>query len=107
MLIANEVGGIEGGDKLITKCEKLSKLGKLFKSQKSARLENKYLKSRNSPNFGAKKNKPSFLTFNAKTVFNHLRLAFTKAPILWHFDPKYYIWIETEVLNYAISDLLS
>ena len=34
MLAANEVGGIEGGNKLIEKYRKLSKIGKLFKSQK-------------------------------------------------------------------------
>ena len=42
---ANEVGGIEGGDKSIEKCGKLSKTGKLFKSQKSSKSQ-KSAKSR-------------------------------------------------------------
>ena len=32
VLTANEVDGIEDGNELIKKCEKLSKTGKLFKS---------------------------------------------------------------------------
>ena len=40
-------------------------------------------------------------------AFNRLRLAFTKTPILWHFDPKCHIWIETDALGYAIGSVLS
>ena len=40
-------------------------------------------------------------------VFNHLGLAFTKAPILWHFDPKCHILIETNISGYAIGGMLS
>ena len=79
---ANKVSGIEGGNKSIEKCEKLSKTGKLSNSQKSAKSRKKLLKSGNLPNFSAKKNEPSFLTPNTKTALNCLRLAFTKALIL-------------------------
>ena len=78
MLIANKifaadkVGNIKSGDELIKKCGKLSKTEKLFKSQKSAKLGKKLLKSRNLPNFNVKKNKPSFLTLNTRTTFNRL-----------------------------------
>ncbi len=48
-----------------------------------------------------------FLTPGAKEAFIHLRKAFTKALILRHFDPEYYIRIETNVLGYAIGRVLS
>ena len=83
----NKVSGIEGDNELIKKYRKLSKTGKLskirklFKFQKLAKSKKKLLKSENLPNFNAKKNEPSFLNPNAKTVFNYLRLAFTKVLI--------------------------
>ena len=49
----------------------------------------------------------SFLTPEAKLAFSGLRLAFTKAPILYHFDPKRYIWIKTDTSDYIIGDFLS
>ena len=51
--------------------------------------------------------RPSFLTPNARTAFNCLQLAFIKAPIFWHFNPEYYIWIEIDALDYAIGRVLS
>ena len=63
--------------------EKITKKsGKSSKSQKSAKLKKKLSKSGNSPNFGATEAGPKFLTLSARTAFNCLRLAFTKAPIL-------------------------
>ena len=59
------------------------------------------------PNFDAKDIGPSFLTAEARSAFNHLRLAFTKAPILWHFDPECHIWIKTDASSYAIGSMLS
>ena len=50
---------------------------------------------------------PSFPTFNARQAFTQLRQAFTKAPILRHFDPKRYIRIETDTSGYAIGGVLS
>ena len=50
---------------------------------------------------------PKFLTFKAKEAFNCLKQAFTKAPILRHFDPECHIWIETDVSGYAIRGVLS
>ena len=107
MLAANEVDNIEDGNKSIKKYEKLLKIRKLSKSQKLAKSRKKLLKSGNLPNFNAKKNKPSFLTPNARTAFNYLQLAFTKALILWHFDPKCHIWIETDTSGYTIGGVLS
>ena len=98
---------VEGDDKLIEKCGKLSKTGKLSKFQKSAKLRKKLSKNENIPNFDANKNRPSFLIPNAKMAFNHLRLVFTKILILWHFDPEYYIWIETDASGYAIGGIQS
>ena len=88
MLVANEkfaadkVGGIENGDDLIKKCEKLFKTRKLSKSQKLAKSKKKLSKSGNLLNFDTKKNKPSFLTPDARIAFSYLRLVFTKASIL-------------------------
>ena len=42
--------------------------------------------------------KPIFLITNAKKIFNYLKQAFIKAAIFWHFNPKSYIWIKTDVL---------
>ena len=84
-----------------SKSKKTSKSWKLSKSRKSkskktskswnlAKSEKKLLKSRNSTNFDAMETKQKFLTLDARTAFNRLWLAFTKAPILWHFDLKCY-----------------
>ena len=48
-----------------------------------------------------------FLTFEAKKAFIHLQKAFIKASILKHFDSKYHISIETNVLGYTISGVPS
>ena len=50
---------------------------------------------------------PTFLTPDAKKAFNQLRQAFTKVPILWHFDLECHIWIETDASGYAIGRVLS
>ena len=50
---------------------------------------------------------PKFLTSNAKKTFNRLKQAFTKAPILQHFDPECHIRIETDASGYAIGRVLS
>ena len=47
------------------------------------------------------------LTSNPKEAFNHLKQAFTKALILWHFDLECYIRIETNVSGYVIGEVLS
>ena len=48
-----------------------------------------------------------FFTFEARLAFTQLRKAFTKAPILHQFDPKSHIQIETNILGYGISEVLS
>ena len=65
------------------------------------------LKSKNLSNFDTTEARLSFLTFDAKTVFNCLWLAFTKTPIFCHFDLKCYIQIKIDVLNYTISGVLN
>ena len=89
-------------DEKSAKSQKLSKSGKL-KGKKSKKLS----KSWNSPNFNTIEVGPSFLTLNARTIFNCLRLTFTKALIFWHFDPECHIRIETNTLGYAINGVLS
>ena len=89
----------------------MSKLGK-SKSEKTskswnlAKSEKKLSKIGNSTNFNATKDGSKFLTPNARTAFNRLRLTFTKAPILWYFDPKYHIRFETDALGYASGGVL-
>ena len=50
---------------------------------------------------------PKFLTSNVKEAFNRLRQAFTKAPILRHFDPEYHMRIETNESGYGVGEVLS
>ena len=50
---------------------------------------------------------PIFLIPDAREAFNQLRQAFTKAPILQHFDLECHIRIETDVSDYAIGGVLS
>ena len=50
---------------------------------------------------------PTFLTPGTREAFNQLRQAFTKAPILEHFDPECHIRIETSASGYAIEKVLS
>ena len=95
-----------------SKSRKLSKSGKskgrkMSKSWNLAKSGKKSSKSEDSTNSDAPEDGPKFLTSNARTTFNGLRLAFTEASILWHFDPEYHIWIETDVLDYAIAGVLS
>ena len=52
-------------------------------------------------------NKTGYLTPEARLGFTQLRKAFTKAPILRHFDSEYYIRIETDTPKYAIGGMLS
>ena len=99
-----EVDGIgvgENGIEHAKKSEKTSKSRKLSKSGK------KSSKSKNSTNSNATEDGPKFLTPNTRTAFYCLRLAFIEAPILWYFDPKCHIWIETNALSYAIGGVLS
>ena len=77
-------GGVEHAKKSgKSKSPKSAKSQKSSKSRKSkSKKSKKPPKSGNSPNFDAKNTGPSFLTPGAKEAFNHLQLAFTKAPIL-------------------------
>ena len=72
-----------------------------------AKSGKKLSKSGNSTNFDATEDRPKFLTPDARTAFNRLRLAFTEAPILRHFDPECHIRIETDASGYAIGGVLS
>ena len=95
VLTANEVGDVEGDDgsndrskHMMPKIgrsesQKSAKSQKLSKSRKSKGEKlKKPSKSGNSPNFDAKDRELSFLTPEARSAFNRLWLAFTKAPVL-------------------------
>ena len=111
--ISEEVGDGEGGDSVDSgSVEIAKKSGKLkgqktSKSRKSSKSGKNSSKNGNSPNFGATESEPRFLTSEARSAFNRLWLAFTKAPILWYFDPECHIWIETDASGYAINGVLS
>ena len=68
-----------------------------FKSQ----TKNRYLGNSNDTK------KPKFLISGDRKVFNHLRQAFTKASILWYFNPECHIWIETNTSGYTIGEVLN
>ena len=53
------------------------------------------------------KNSAFLLIANARQAFTRLRQAFTKAPILNHFDLERHIRIETNASGYAIGGVLS
>ena len=69
-------------------------------------VKNSSRKLTHMPNIGTTR-ELNFLTLDVKKAFNYLQLAFIKAPIFWHFDPKSHIWIKTDALGYAISGVLS
>ena len=48
-----------------------------------------------------------FFTPKARLAFTQLRQAFVEALIIYHFDPKNHIRIESDVLSYAIGGILS
>ena len=48
-----------------------------------------------------------FLILRTRLAFTKLRQAFVKALIFYHFDPKYYIWFETNASGYDIGGVLS
>ena len=120
VLVANEVRDNGGGDgssdrlkhvKPKTERSKSQKLAKSQKSSKSGKSKGKKSKKpskgENLPNFNAKDSRPSFLTPKARSAFNRLQLAFTKAPILQYFNPECHIWIKTDVSDFAIGGMLS
>ena len=53
------------------------------------------------------KNVSNYLTTNAKRAFDQLYQVFTKTPILQHFDPEQYIWVETDASGHDIGGVLS
>ena len=67
------------------------------------------IKSKNHdfPNSKTEEARTGFLTPKTKLAFTQLRQAFVEAPILYHFDPKRHIRIETDASSYAIGGLLS
>ena len=77
LLAANKIGNVKsgGGSKCVKPKIRSLESQKLSKSKKRS-------KTGNTPKFDTMKNKPSFLTPKARATFNHLRLAFIKAPIL-------------------------
>ena len=112
LVLVEMVWSILRSQQKTSKSRKLSKSGKsksekISKSRNLAKSGKKSSKSGNSTNFDATEDGPKFLTPDARTAFNRLRLAFTEAPILRHFDPECHIQIETNASGYAISGMLS
>ena len=49
------------------------------------------------------KNVSNYLTSDAKSPFDQLHQTLTEAPIFQHFDPKQYIWVETDASGHIIG----
>ena len=71
------------------------------------RSSGKSSKSRKTSGNSGVIEEPNFLTPKARSAFNLLWQAFTKAPILRHFDPKCHIRVETDASSYAIGGVMS
>ena len=93
----NKIGGgeVDGSEGRYNKDDKVKKKGQ--KTSKSKNL------SKSKKTVGSS----DFLIHEARLGFTELRQASVKAPILHHFDPKRHIQIETDVLGYAIGEVLS
>lgn len=48
-----------------------------------------------------------FVISKARLTFTYLKKAFTKALILYHFNPERHIQIKTDTSSYAISGILN
>ena len=104
-VLAN-AGGVSGNSTSSGIGESIKNLSTIANLAKSKKLKLTMPKKLDISN--AKANfRTDFLTPEAKKAFIYLRKAFTKAPSLKHFDPEYHIWIEIDVLRYAISGVLS
>ena len=55
----------------------------------------------------SKKTDLDFLISGARKAFTKLKQVFIKAPILYHFDPKRHIRVETDASGYTIVGVLS
>ena len=47
------------------------------------------------------------LTKEVRTIFEELKVAFTTAPVLWHYNTNLPVRLETDVSGFAISRILS
>lgn len=54
-----------------------------------------------------KKFEMEFLIPGARLAFTKLRKAFNTALIMYHYDRKYHIWIQTNLSSYDISGIFS
>ena len=86
------------------KFRKLNHQLKLFKSKKAISDKTEILVNLTVvTNVSATK----YLTPKAREAFTQLKQAFTKTPILQHFDSECHIRIETNASSYAIGRVLS
>lgn len=77
---------------------------------KDNEVEKKSQKTSKSKKLSKSKKTIGFLDFfilGIRLVFIKLRQTFVKTPIFHHFDPKCYILVKTNILNYAISEIFS
>ena len=98
-------GSIVGGGEAINQINPTKK----EKQVKITKFKN-LIKSKNHdfpPNSRNREVKTGFFIPKARLAFIHLRQAFIEALILYHFDPKCYIRIETNISGYAIGEILS
>ena len=47
------------------------------------------------------------LTKEVQATFKELKMAFTTAPVLWHYNTNLPVWLETDISGFTISRILS
>ena len=73
-------------------------------NKNDSNYENKIIKKSQSKNSNTA---IGYLTLKARIAFIQFKKVFNKAPILWYFDPEYYIRIKTSMSDYAIDKVPS
>ena len=98
------------GDSIVGDGETTNQLNSTKRKNQVKTIKSKILiKSKNhdiSLNSRNKKAGTGFFIPKARLAFTQLRQAFVEAPIVYHFDLKSYIWIETDASGYAIGGVL-
>lgn len=102
-------GGIGESIKNLSTVIKLAKFKKSHLAESKKSILAKYKNSDLLKAYFIKANffKIDFLTSETKKVFIHLQKAFIETLILFYFNSKYYIYIETNASEYAIIGVLS
>ena len=100
------VVGIDGNSEVGYDGSKLDR-SRIGNNEVNNEGDNEIRKKNRKNMFKSKKTKSGFFTSRSRMALIKLRQVFIKAPILYHFDPKYYIRVEMDASSYAIGVVLS